>query len=78
MRTITPTELRGNIYNLLDEVIDTGIPIEINKGGKLLKIVPSEKVDKFLNLVPRSGVIEGKPEDLVDLHWDEEVNLDLP
>ncbi len=70
MKSITPTELRGNIYNLLDEVIDTGIPIEINKGGKLLKIVPAEKADKFLNLVPREGIIEEKPEDLVDLHWD--------
>ena len=33
MKTITITELRGNIYNLLDEVLNTGIPIEINKGG---------------------------------------------
>jgi hypothetical protein len=32
MRTITVNELRGNIYNLLDEVLNTGIPLEINKG----------------------------------------------
>ncbi|MCD4722632.1 MAG: type II toxin-antitoxin system Phd/YefM family antitoxin [Desulfobacula sp.] len=29
MKTITVTELRGNIYNLLDEVLNTGIPLEI-------------------------------------------------
>ncbi len=34
MKTITVTELRGNIYKLLDEVLNTGIPIEINKGAE--------------------------------------------
>jgi PIN domain nuclease of toxin-antitoxin system len=36
MKTITPTEFRSNHYRLLDEVIDTGIPLEIKKGGKTL------------------------------------------
>ena len=67
MKTITVTELRGNIYNLLDEVLNTGIPIEINKGGKKLKIVPVCKVNKLQNLVSRPNVIKGNPDDLVDI-----------
>ena len=78
MKTITVTELRGNIYNLLDEVLNTGIPIEINKGGKKLKIIPVVKSKKLQNLVSRPNVIKGNPDDLVDISWEKEVNLDLP
>lgn len=77
MRNITPTELRSNIYNLLDEVLNTGIPIEINKGGKKLRIVPVGKTNKLLNLVSRPHVIQGNPNDIVGISWEEEVDLDL-
>ncbi len=30
---VNPSELRKNIYNLLDQVIETGIPLEINRKG---------------------------------------------
>ena len=78
MKKITVTELRGNIYNLLDEVLNTGIPIEINKGGKKLKIMPVGKANKLQNLVSRPNVIKGNPDDLVGISWEKEVNLDLP
>ena len=78
MKTITPTELRSNIYNLLDEVLNTGIPIEINKGNRKLRIVPVEKTNKLQNLISRPNVIKGDPNDLVDISWEKEVNLDLP
>jgi prevent-host-death family protein len=77
MKTISPTELRSNIYKLLDEVINSGVPLEINKGGKLLRIVPVAKSDKLRNLVSRPDVIIGNPDDLVDISWEKEVNLDL-
>lgn len=78
MKTITPTELRSNIYKLLDEILKTGIPLEIKKGDKKLRIVPVEKADKFDNLIHRPEAIEGDPEDLVDISWEDEVDLDLP
>ncbi len=78
MKTVTPTELRSNIYNLLDEVLKTGIPLEVNKGGKRLRIIPVEKTDKLCNLVSRPNVIQGDPDDLVNVSWEEEINLDLP
>jgi prevent-host-death family protein len=78
MNKITPTQLRANLYNLLDEVLRTGIPLEIKKGDKNLRIVPVEKVDKLKNLIPRPGAIRGNPDDLVEMSWTDEVNLDLP
>lgn len=78
MKTVTPTELRANIYKLLEEVLDSGIPLEINKGNRRLRIVPVEQGQKLQNLIPRSEVIQGDPEDLVTISWEKEVNLDLP
>ncbi|MCP4421225.1 MAG: type II toxin-antitoxin system Phd/YefM family antitoxin [Chloroflexi bacterium] len=78
MKTVTPTELRGNIYNLMEEVLNTGIPLEVIKGGRKLRIISVEQVNKFRNLVPRPNIIQGDPETLIDINWEEEVNLDLP
>lgn len=77
MKTVSPTELRSNIYKLLDDVLNSGVPLEINKGGKLLRIVPVAKSNKLTNLVSRSDVIVGNSDDLVDISWEKEVNLDL-
>jgi hypothetical protein len=78
MKTVTPTQLRANIYNLLDNILKTGIPLEIKKGDKRLRIVPVDEIDKLKNLVIRPDVIQGDPDDLVEIDWMDEVNLDLP
>ncbi|NES80529.1 MAG: type II toxin-antitoxin system Phd/YefM family antitoxin [Moorea sp. SIO2B7] len=78
MKSFTPKELRGNLYNLLDEILRTGIPLEIDRGGKRLRIIPVERLDKLQNLVHRPDVILGYPDTLIDLNWEQEVNLDLP
>ena len=78
MKTVTATELRTNIYQLLDEVLRSGLPIEVKKGDRKLRIVPVEKVDKFQNLVYRPDAVQGDPEELVTLSWEGEVSLDLP
>jgi prevent-host-death family protein len=73
---VTVTELRANIYNLLEEVLATGVPLEVKKGGRKLQIVAIEKHDKLTNLIRRPEVIQGDPDELVSLQW--EVSLDLP
>lgn len=76
MKTITVTELRANIYNLLEEILATGVPLEINKGGRKLHIIPAARTNKLQNLVRRPEIIQGDPDDLVSMQW--EVNIDLP
>lgn len=78
MKTITPTELRGNIYQILDDILNTGVPVKINKGDRQLIIAPIESIDKLQNLRKRKNVIKGDSEELVHITWDKEVNLDLP
>ena len=74
MKTVTPTQLKTNIYYLLDEVLETGLPLEIKKGDKKLRIVPVDKVDKLKNLISRPDVIPGDPDDLAEINWVDEVN----
>ena len=73
---IGPTELRKNIYKILDTVLETGSPVEIKRKGKILRITPAEPVDKFQRLTPRPDVIQGDPDDLIHIEW--EVDFDLP
>ncbi len=76
MNNLTPTELRNNIYNVLDEVLASGIPVEIIRKGKILKIIAVDTVDKLQNLSKRPDFITGDSEDLSNIHWDEVVKLD--
>lgn len=78
MKRVTPTELRADIYNLLEEVLETGIPLEIKKGQRRLRIVPVEPADKLQNLVSRPDIIQGDPDDLIAISWEGELDLDLP
>ena len=77
MKKVTLTKLSNNIERLLDEVLETGISLEINKNGKLLRIVPVEKKDKLKDLTFKPNVIQGNPDDLVNISWEQEVNVDL-
>jgi prevent-host-death family protein len=78
MKKVTLVELSNNIECLLDEVLQTGIPIEINKNGKRLKIVLADQKDKLENLTFKPDAIQGNPDDLVNISWEQEINIDLP
>lgn len=67
--SVSPSELRANIYRLLDEVLETGIPLEIERNGRKLRIVAAEPPSKLDRIVPQRGTIIGDPEDLVEMDW---------
>lgn len=68
---ITATQLRRNIYRVLDEVIETGVPLEIERKGTILQIVPEEPRKKLDRLKPRA-YLRSDPEELVHLDWSRE------
>jgi hypothetical protein len=68
---IKASALRENIYRLLDEVLETGVPIEIERRGKILRIAAAETRSKLDNLRPRPYLLTD-PEELVHLDWSEE------
>jgi antitoxin (DNA-binding transcriptional repressor) of toxin-antitoxin stability system len=68
---IKVSALRENIYRILDEVLATGVPVEIERQGKILRIAPAEARSKLDNLRPRPYLLTD-PEELVHLDWSEE------
>jgi PHD/YefM family antitoxin component YafN of YafNO toxin-antitoxin module len=77
-KRITASQLRQNIYRILDQVIETGRPVEIERKGKLVLIQAGEKNKSILeNLTPHPGTIVGDPEDLVHIDWSSEWKSDL-
>jgi hypothetical protein len=67
--SITVTELRANLYRLIDEVIETGTPLVVERKGHKVVIERSPVESKLANLVSRPDFIKGDPEDLVHLDW---------
>lgn len=70
--SISASKLRENIYRLLDQVLETGVPLVIERNGRTLRIVPTEQPDRMSRLVRRPDVVVGDPEDLVHLDWSSE------
>ncbi len=68
---MTASELRQNIYQLLDRVLETGVPLEIDRKGQKLRIV-SETPRRKLDNLKRRDCLRGDPEDLVHMDWSSE------
>jgi antitoxin (DNA-binding transcriptional repressor) of toxin-antitoxin stability system len=69
---VTASELRQNIYRLLDEVLETGVPLEIERKGRRLRIVAEDQPSKLDRLVPHPDALVGDPEDFVHIDWSHE------
>jgi hypothetical protein len=65
---LSASELRKNLYKILDEVLKTGVPAEVRWRGKVLKIAPVEPRSKLANL-ERRPYLRTDPEELVHLDW---------
>lgn len=65
---MTASKLRQDIYRLLDQVLETGVPLEIERKGRTLRIVADAPPSKLSNLKRRDCII-GDPEDLVEMDW---------
>ena len=78
MSKISATKLRQNLYNYLDSVLDTGIPVEVERKGQTLRIIAETQVSKWDRLEVHDVVV-GDPDDIVHTDWSGEwKNADLP
>lgn len=76
---LTASQLRADIYNLLDHVIETGEPIEISRKGVTVRVVAERSTHWLDNLVDRRHLF---PQGVDDLHefktpytWSEELPM---
>ncbi|GCL49627.1 hypothetical protein NIES3804_11830 [Microcystis aeruginosa NIES-3804] len=51
MKSVTSSKLQNNLDQLLDEILNTGKSLEIERNGKRLIISPVETVDKLQKLI---------------------------
>ena len=65
---ISATKLRQDLYNILDKIIEEGIPVEIDRKGHKLKIIPEKRKSK-LELLKKHDVINGDPRDILNINW---------
>jgi antitoxin (DNA-binding transcriptional repressor) of toxin-antitoxin stability system len=79
--SITASALRQDVYRLLDRVLQTGVPLEIERHGRTLRIVADPPSDKLDRLVPHPGFVLGRLDALAEAGWesawDGEPELDL-
>lgn len=69
---LTASKLRENVYRILDEVLATGTPVEIERNGRILRIVSVEAPPGSADAarwVERPDAITGDIEDLIHLDW---------
>jgi hypothetical protein len=64
---VTASKLRENIYGILDQALE-GVPVEVVRKGKILRIVPEVKPDKLSRLKKRNCIV-GDPDDIVHMDW---------
>lgn len=66
---MTATELRRNIYQVLDEVLETGQPVEVIRNGRPLLIMPAAPARNLSDL-PRRNFVNGSFDELVETSWE--------
>jgi len=69
---ITASALRQDIYRILDRVLETGEVVEIERKGKLLRILPADPVRRLERLTKHPEYVVGDPEDFIHIDWSEE------
>ena len=77
MCPISLTALRNNLFKIVDKVIETGNPVELERKGHRLKIVIEAKKSKLENLKSHDCIV-GNPDELVNLkvaEWHETQKL---
>lgn len=65
-------EKEEEIIQLLDQVVETGIPVEFERKGKRLRIVPAEKRRELDRLEAHPDFVVGNPDDFIHLDWSSE------
>ena len=60
------------ITQILDKVLSTGVPVEIERKGKRLLISPAKKHRELDCLEEHPECMVGNPDDLVHMDWSSE------
>ena len=77
MEKLTLTTLRHRLFEVADRVLETGVPVAIERRGKTLLLTPQTAGSKLARL-KRRKLVKGAPESLAQTkvgRWREPANL---
>ena len=80
---ISATELRQNLYRIIDRVLETGEAVEIVRKGGTVRLI-ADRLPGMWDLLEVQEAVVGDPEDIVSIDWStrwrgaEELNDSLP
>ncbi len=66
---VTASQLRADVYRILDRAIEAGEVVEIDRRGVIVRLVPPSARSWVEALPRRDGVISGDPGDLAAIDW---------
>jgi prevent-host-death family protein len=69
---ISVTKLRANLYEIVDRVIETGVPVEIERKGERIRLERAKPKSKLQKLAKNPNTIVGDPEEIVHMDWSSE------
>ncbi len=71
---MTLTELRRNIYRVVDELLRTGKTMEIQAKGRTVYLSSGQRGGKLdrLRKAARSRALQGNPEDIIHMEWEKQ------
>ncbi|MDX2345344.1 MAG: hypothetical protein QNK11_00520 [Legionella sp.] len=69
---MTASKLRQDIYRILDSVIETGEPVEIERNGALLRIVLNKHAFKKLDKLKKRSLTDEDSDNFTHLDWTSE------
>jgi prevent-host-death family protein len=72
---LTASKLRENIYKILDQVAETGVPVEIVRKGKRLRLIADSPIDRKKTKLSRllaHDVMKCEPDEIIHMDWSEE------
>lgn len=67
--TMTASKLRQDIYRILDSVIETGDPVEIERNGFVLRIVPDKYAFKKLDKLKKRTLTDEDSDNFTHIDW---------
>lgn len=67
--SITLDHFVDHMEEVLDQVIATGEPVEIERNGRTLRLMVEREYSKLDRIVPIPGLVVGDSEDFVSMDW---------
>jgi hypothetical protein len=66
---VSYTQLRGDLYRLLDAVLESGEALEIERKGQRLRVVPAQPRTLETLFPPDPSLVVGDVDEALDHDW---------